>query len=288
MLRHMLACLHAGKMFGKTCALEDVSFAAEPGECVCIVAKGGGGKSLLMRLLLGLETPSAGRIEIDGVDVRALPPEVLQLYRAKVGAIFQEARLLPRLTVRENVGYVRGDASKGTAKEIQSMLEETGLAAKADAFPESLSPSEREMACIARALVTKPMIVLADEPLAALDGDQADIALKLLKAAHARGASLLIFSQSASLAHRLGGRVLQIEDGILRDASAAKTQAKHRVAHSEPAPEAPAKEIHHKALKAAPDEEAAVPVRAHPKPAPGAKTHAPGEKRKIKITSVGS
>jgi ABC-type methionine transport system ATPase subunit len=140
------------------------------------------------------------------------------------------------------------------------------------------------LCCIGRALIADPMIVLADEPLAALDGDQADVALSLLKAAHARGASVLLFTQSTSLAHRLNARVMQLEHGKLE--GTAKAAAKHRAPshHAPVKAEEPedAKELESEA----PHEEkhAHVSHAAHPKKT----THTPRSKGKVKITSIGS
>jgi ABC-type ATPase involved in cell division len=289
----MLACIGVAKIFGKTRALSSVSFGSEPGGCICIVGEGGSGKSALMRLLLGLDHPSEGRIEVDGVDLRILPAPVLQLYRGKVGAIFQEPGLLSRLTLEENLAYplaVRGAAEQAMAKETNAMLGRIGLAGKGALLPSDLSPSERAMASIGRALIAKPMIILADEPLAPLDSEQSDIALEMLKEAHHRGASLILFSQGASLAHRLGASVLPLKDGRI-EAEMPKKTAKHSPAHVQAEEHETSREHPNPAkhmMKAEKEEKPAVPVHAHAKQEHPAKEPGGKGKKKIRITQIGS
>lgn len=284
----MLACAQLTKSYGKHTVLSGLTFTLEPGECACIAGAGGSGKSTLQRLLLGLEKPTSGRIDVDGVDLQTLPAPVLQLYRARVGFITQEPQMLTRMNAAENLAYpleIRGEPDAMIITKTKDMLAVLGLTAKADHLAHQLSPSERALCCIGRALIADPMIVLADEPLAALDGDQADIALTLLKAAHTRGASVLLFTQSTSLAHRLNARVMQLQNGTLEGG---KAPAKHRA----PAHHAPVKAEELEAVKEpeaeAPHEEKHAHVShsasAHPKKG----THSPRSKGKVKITSIGS
>ena len=292
----MLACRDISFLYGQKTILSEISLEIPPGESVCIISKSGGGKSLLLRLLLGLHTPTSGRIEVDGVDLALLPPAVLQLFRGRIGTIFQEPQLLSRMTVLENVAYpleIRGERSASSTKAAKDMLLTLGLGGNEDALPASCSVSQRMMACIGRALIANPMIVLADEPFAPLDETQRGIALSMLKAAHARGASLLIFTQDASLAKHVDARVIHLENGNTESVpktskvrhSPKEEDASHQLLHSPTAPaEVSAK---HKPLD---EEEVAVPIRSKKAPAdePQTSTAPAKQKRRIKITSIGS
>jgi ABC-type methionine transport system ATPase subunit len=284
----MLSCTQLTKSYGKSLVLSSVTLTLEPGECACIVGAGGSGKSTLLRLLIGLEQPASGSIKVDGVDLKTLPPPVLQLYRGRVGLITQEPQMLTRMTVAENLAYpleIRGTPDATIVKKTKDMLALLRLTNASKLLAHELSPSERALCCLGRALISDPMIVLADEPLAPLDGDQSDIALTLLKEAHARGASVLLFTQGTSLAHRLGARVLHLENGSIE--APAQTAHKHR---------APAHSAHHASTKSSePVIEQEKPVEPEHKeatvahaPAPKKADHPPRSKGKIKITSIGS
>lgn len=256
----MLSIAELGMSYGNLTVFSGLSLAVQPGECVCVADRSGSGKSTLLRLLLGLEKPTEGKVEVDGVDLQALPPDVLQLYRRRIGCITQEPQLLRRMTVAENAAYpleVRG-LSAGSADAVSSILRRTGLAEKAASLPESLTHGERMMLTIARAFISQPMIVLADEPFAPLDPSQREIALSLFKEAQARGASVTVFTQHPTLGSILGARTLDMAGEPL---AVSKTAA---------------------------------PVAAQPStsPIPGSSSPSnppsPADGKKIRITSIGS
>ncbi len=256
----MLAGVSLSQAYGKNALFSEFSFALQPGECLCVTGPAGSGKSSLLRLLIGVEQPSHGSIEVDGVDLRTLPAEVLRLYRTRLGVIFQEPQLLWRMTAAENVAYPLevNDMLQSSGDAVPDILKRAGLSEKALLLPDALSASERMMICVARALVTNPMIILADEPFAPLDASQRASTLSLLLEARKRGASLLVFTQDPSLAEPLGGRVLSLQGG------------------------APA-------IKSAPRMESPAPKPEQPQMAmPAAAQKSEPDRRKIKITSISS
>jgi ABC-type methionine transport system ATPase subunit len=262
----------------------DVNFPEKPGEGVCIVAESGSGKTTLMRLILGLDTPTVGHIQVDGANVDAMPPAILQMYRTRVGTIFQEPLLLSGMTLAENLAYpleLRGMDKATVGSKTTAMLSQLGLGLKGSALSDSLTISERMMATIGRALIGDPMIVLADEPLALLDSAQRRIATELLTAAHSRGASVMVFAQDSDIAKPLGASIMQLKNGTVEQSS---LSAVTYVPKDEPVAEATAQVV-----DTAQEQEEEVPVVTRKKES--ATKHAPAKhkgKKTIKITPIGS
>lgn len=171
------------------------SCALAPGECVAVHGKSGSGKSALLSVLLGEYAPDEGAVEVDGVNVRTLPPPVVQLYRQRVGVMFAEPRLFADRTVLENVmlpeelrGATRHDAEEKAAAALASL----GLHNVVAASPASLPDGKRRLVAAARALCGSPRIYLCDEPLAGLDPGDRLAVLSALMAEKQRGASILV------------------------------------------------------------------------------------------------
>lgn len=161
-------------------ALDDVSFNIEQGKFVVILGPSGAGKSTLLNLLGGLDTPTNGKIIVDGNDIANLNSDQLAEYRAsKVGFIFQFYNLIPTLTVLENISLVN-EISKDHL-DAKQILDGVGLLDHANNFPSELSGGEQQRVSIARALAKNPKIVLCDEPTGALDSKTGVMILKLLK-----------------------------------------------------------------------------------------------------------
>ena len=225
----MIAFTHVAKTYGARSVLNDVSFALQPREWVTIEGGSGSGKTAIVRLLLRAEDPTKGSIEVDGVALKTLPLPILQLYRRRVGVIFQEAPFLLHHTVADNVALgldIQSVPAQERDRAVADILGRLGLTAYTNALPATLSRGQRSLISIARALVTRPMVIVADEPLQHLDPEQARTVLDLLHESHKQGASVLFLTVDPALANVLPGRKLLLSKGMIA-AQAASTGTMH-------------------------------------------------------------
>lgn len=198
--------------------LSDVSFALGSGRTACIMGPSGSGKSTFLSILGTLEPPSAGELLIAGINPFALPAETLAEFRnQRIGFVFQEHHQLPQLSALENVllptyaGFSHDDAR---ARAV-ALLERVGLGARLDHRPAELSGGERQRTAIARALINRPALILADEPTGNLDRKSAEtVADLLLELPASEGAALLVVTHSERLAERFSA-VYELSDGRL-------------------------------------------------------------------------
>ena len=193
-----------------------------PGEFVAIVGESGSGKSTLLNLIAGLETPDSGTVRIGGTDLMALDDDArTELRRARVGFVFQSFHILPHLTVAQNVELPLVLLGIGVAERrarTAEMLRAVGLGDRLDSAPRELSGGELQRVAVARALVHRPALVLADEPTGNLDPDTAGTVLALLgDQVRAAGAAGVLVTHSAAAAAR-ADRVLELDHGRLRPA----------------------------------------------------------------------
>lgn len=202
-------------------ALENVSFKIKPKEFVSIAGKSGAGKTTLLRILLAEEKPTKGRILFDGQDLSKIEPEKLPQLRRKIGAVFQDYKLLPSKTTYENIAYVMeviGASEEEIARDVTQVLEIVGLEGKAQNFPAELSAGERQRAAIARALIHRPDIILADEPTGNLDPYNALDVIRLLLKIHELGTTVILATHNKEIINSLGKRVITLEEGrVIRD-----------------------------------------------------------------------
>jgi len=204
-----------------TIALEDVSFEIKEKEFVSIVGRSGAGKTTLLKLLLVEENPTKGRIFFEDQDIHRIKSENLPEVRRKMGAVFQDYKLLPRKTAYENIAYaleVVGKSDEEILKEVPEVLEIVGLADKSHNFPAELSGGEKQRVAIARALVHRPKVILADEPTGNLDPYNALEIIRLLLKINAIGTTIILATHNKEIINRLGKRVITFEKGkIIRD-----------------------------------------------------------------------
>lgn len=198
--------------------LRDVSFGIAAGEAVAVVGASGSGKSTLLGLLAGLDTPTSGSIHIDGKDLFALDEDGRAALRAQMlGFVFQSFNLLPSMTALENVMLPLELAGAANAAEsARALLGRVGLAARLRHYPKQLSGGEQQRVAIARAFVTRPSLLLADEPTGNLDAATGAEIIKLMfELNREQGATLILVTHDAQLSQRCG-RVLQLADGELQ------------------------------------------------------------------------
>ncbi len=201
--------------------LQDVSFEVKEGEFVSIVGKSGAGKTTLVRLILGLESPTSGNIFFAGKNVNEINGQDLQKIRRRIGGVYQDYRLLPTKTVYENVAYimeVEGKENEEIINDVPKVLEAIGLSEKINNFPRELSGGEQQRLAIARALVNQPDVIIADEPTGNLDPYNTYEVILLLEKIHKAGKTVILSTHDREIVNKLGKRVITIENGkIIRD-----------------------------------------------------------------------
>lgn len=200
---------------GRTCALDNLSLSIDEGDSVAITGPSGSGKSTLLNIIGALDTPDTGQVEIAGQDVKNIK-DLNTFRRETVGFVFQLHNLIPTLTSVENVElpmYGVGLKTKQMNERALSLLESVGLSNKANKKPNILSGGERQRVAVARALVNKPKIILADEPTGSLDTENSKIIIKLLqKHQKELGATLIIVTHEPQIAKQMNQKI-QLTDG---------------------------------------------------------------------------
>jgi putative ABC transport system ATP-binding protein len=198
-------------------ALDDVSLTVEAGEAVAILGPSGSGKSTMLNLIAGLDRPTSGTITVDGVRVGELDEAASARYRrAKIGMVFQFFHLLDDLTVTENVmlpAQLAGVSRREAAKRAAELLKNLGIAAHVHAYPGRLSGGERQRVAVARALVNRPSLLLADEPTGALDTTSGDDVIALLSELNAEGQTMVVVTHDEHLARSCTSRMVHLVDG---------------------------------------------------------------------------
>ena len=199
----------------ETRALDGVSFEVEQGQFVAIIGTSGSGKSTLLHLLGGVDTPTDGRVVIDGADIYALSQKELAAFRRRrVALIYQFYNLLPMLNVRDNIQLpLELDGRKADPKELSRILSLLGIAEKEFHYPNQLSGGQQQRVAIARACITRPAILLADELTGNLDSKNSAEIMDLLTAANRElGQTIIMVTHDMAVARR-ADRVIEVEDG---------------------------------------------------------------------------
>lgn len=200
-------------------ALKKVSFSVPKGEYVAIVGESGSGKSTLLNMIGALDNPTSGKVLIDGKDIFAMKESKLTVFRRRtIGFIFQAFNLIPELTVEQNIIFpVLLDYQKPDKKYLEELLEVLNLKDRRNHLPSQLSGGQQQRVAIGRALLTRPSLILADEPTGNLDTQNSSEVIALLKNASKRYAqTIIMITHSRSIA-QTADRVLQVSDGVLTD-----------------------------------------------------------------------
>jgi cell division transport system ATP-binding protein len=199
-------------------ALKSVSFSLAAGELAFLTGRSGAGKSTLLKLIAAIERPSAGTVLVNGQNVGALKRSAVPYLRRNIGLVFQDQKLLYDRSVFDNVMLplaFSGYPPKEAARRARAALDKVGLLAREEANPIQLSGGEQQRLAIARAVVNRPALLIADEPTANLDAESAGLILEVFRAFHQVGVTLLISTHDQALIERYAERVLRLEDGVI-------------------------------------------------------------------------
>ena len=220
---NLLEVNHISKTYGSgetaVKALKDVSFSVPKGDYVAIVGESGSGKSTLLNMLGALDTPTSGTVQIDGKDIFSMKDKALTVFRRRnIGFIFQGFNLIPELTVEQNIIFpMLLDYQKPNKKYLEELLEVLNLKGRRDHLPSQLSGGQQQRAAIGRALITRPSLILADEPTGNLDSQNSREVIALLKEASKMYEQTIIMITHNNSIAQSADRVLQVMDGVLTD-----------------------------------------------------------------------
>lgn len=217
----MISVKNLKKSFGDTVVLRDIDAEIHEGEVVVVVGSSGSGKSTFLRCLNLLEEPTAGRIIVDGQELTSGKIDLNHL-RQTVGMVFQSFNLFPHMSVIDNIKLapkkLRKLSDRAATRLAKKLLEDVGLADRADAFPSQLSGGQKQRVAIARALAMEPKIMLFDEPTSALDPEMIDEVLDVIRQVADRGMTMVVVTHEMRFAREVGTRMLFLDKGrIIED-----------------------------------------------------------------------
>jgi len=198
--------------------IEHLSVRIDDGEFVFVVGSSGSGKTTLVRLLLREVTPTEGKLTVNGEDISALKHGQMPYYRRRMGVVFQDFRLLPNKTIYENVAFamqIVGASNRDIRRSVPSVLALVGLQRKAKSYPDQLSGGEQQRTALARAIVNKPPLLLADEPTGNLDPDTAWDIVTLLEDINDRGTTVVVATHAKDIVDQMKKRVITLRNGSL-------------------------------------------------------------------------
>ena len=214
----IIQLIHVSKWHARRAALSDVTVEIEKGEFVLLMGASGAGKSTLLRMLIAEEQPDEGQIFVHGKNVTKLRPSEIPYLRRKVGAVFQDFRLLPKKSVFDNVALpliVQGASEKDIRRKVTEALRAVDVDHKNDQLPSSLSTGEQQRVCIARSIVNGPVVLLADEPTGNLDPERTREIIELFKLINARGTTVVVATHDPHVLKYVNRRVITLVQGVL-------------------------------------------------------------------------
>ena len=196
-------------------ALNEISFEVKEGEFVSFVGKSGAGKTTLAKILIAEYRPTSGRVVFQGEDIHSLHPADLQKLRRKIGVVYQDYKLLCDKTVQENLEYILqilGASDESIETDVLKVLGIVGLEEKLDMFPLELSGGEQQRLAIARALIHRPELIIADEPTGNLDTKTSQIVMDTFKKLHSLGKTIVLITHEHDIAQN-AKRIISLRDG---------------------------------------------------------------------------
>lgn len=215
----MIKLVNVGKAYkNKIKILENVNLNIEAGEFVSVVGQSGTGKTTLVKILIGEELASSGEVFVGDWDITNIGKTEVPYLRRQIGVIFQDFKLLPKKTLRENVAFaleVCGKNQSKIDKIVTSVMKIVGLQNKMDRYPHEVSGGEQQRAAIARALVHQPKILLADEPTGNLDAINANDIIELLLKINNFGTTVILVTHNREIVNRLNRRVITFDNGTV-------------------------------------------------------------------------
>lgn len=197
-------------------ALKDVNLKIDKGEFVFVVGPSGAGKSTFIKLLLREETPSKGHIEVNGYNLNKIKRRHIPQFRRSLGVVFQDFRLIPKMTVYDNVAFalrVTNVSNRSIRQRVPYVLNLVGLAHKARSYPEQLSGGEQQRVALARALVNNPSLLIADEPTGNVDPEMSLEIVELLNEINKCGTTIVMVTHAHNLVQKFDRRVITINHG---------------------------------------------------------------------------
>lgn len=209
------------KKYRGSVSLEDINISITQGEFVAIVGHSGAGKTTLTKLILAEEAPTDGTVFFESTDINKLSSRNLRKFRRKIGVVFQDFRLLPNKTAYENIAFAMEAIEKAEneiSQDVPHVLELVDLTNKAHLFPHQLSGGEKQRLAIARAIITQPSLIIADEPTGNLDPINTSEVVNLLKKINDLGTTVILTTHNRSVVDQVKKRVITLENGrVIRD-----------------------------------------------------------------------
>lgn len=206
---------------GDFVALEDINLVIEQGEFISIVGHSGAGKSTLLKLIYAEEQPTTGHVYFNDRPLDTIKHKHLPYYRRNIGTVFQDFKLLPQKTAYENVAYaleVAGEPIEDIQERVPEILDIVGMSDKMDKYPRQLSGGEQQKICMARALIHRPLVIIADEPTGNLDPVSTWEIVQLLLKINSLGTTILLATHNKDIVDKLNRRVIAIDGGrVVRD-----------------------------------------------------------------------
>lgn len=221
LIKEMIYFNNVTKKYSGNASLEDINISITQGEFVAIVGHSGAGKTTLTKLILAEEKPTKGTVFFESTDIHKLSPKDLTNFRRKVGVVFQDFRLLHNKTAYENIAFAMEAVDKNEheiRQDVPHVLELVDLTSKASLFPHQLSGGEKQRLAIARAIITQPDLIIADEPTGNLDPINTNEIVNLLKKINDLGTTVILTTHNRSVVDQFKKRVITLENGrVVRD-----------------------------------------------------------------------